>query len=198
MRKNLIVILAIGMVVGLFSTGFADENITILANERSGSDHIIGEYRLVTPGTYNISIVDGAWGTFALTDFDPPNATNTFGDNAIFVPYQGWLWSMVIFNGTDSVMLGDHSLGGAFNYDVSLGNKAAAQASALSHNGVGTSVPIESKGELWFYIYDPGIRDAEGSLTFNVAVVPEPISTTLFIVGGVLLGGRSYLRRKKS
>ncbi len=33
--------------------------------------------------------------------------------------------------------------------------------------------------------------------TTNVAIVPEPVSSTLFILGGATLGLRLYMKRKK-
>jgi len=33
--------------------------------------------------------------------------------------------------------------------------------------------------------------------TLTTTVVPEPVSTTLFVVGGLVFGGRSFIRRKR-
>ncbi len=47
---------------------------------------------------------------------------------------------------------------------------------------------------------DPGVGDQlqyVGS-TLTTAVAPEPVSTVLFLTGGIVLGSRSYLRRKRN
>jgi hypothetical protein len=49
---------------------------------------------------------------------------------------------------------------------------------------------------------DPLIAASSGSeshhlLVPNSTVVPEPVSSTLFVVGGAFFAGRRYLRRKK-
>jgi hypothetical protein len=36
------------------------------------------------------------------------------------------------------------------------------------------------------------------TVRLNVSVVPEPISSILFVIGGALLGGRRYLKKRKS
>ncbi len=218
MRKYLIIILMLIIVGGLAQTVLANENITILACDNthilngslvcpdgdSGFDHTFGEYRsLMANVTYTISVVGGAWGTTEITTFgDPTDVTNT--------PLQGWLWSLVIrygtVNGFDSVMMGNHSEAGASIFHPTNGpyfTKASAQSAAQSaavdpNNGVDPVNVSSSTGDFWFYIYDPSNRDNEGSLEINVSVVPEPISTTLFVVGGLVLGGRSYLRRKRA
>jgi len=40
-------------------------------------------------------------------------------------------------------------------------------------------------------------KDASGTYHGFAAIVPEPISSILFVTGGTLLAGRHYLKRKK-
>ncbi len=128
-------------------------------------------------GIYEISVKSGAWMSQSNEGID--------GDY--------WFWSMNIYQDiTNKFLLGNH------DYE----NPFSDEGSALSGN-LGQSVIITqpSDGNIWFYIDDPDSpRDNPftTSVTAEITVVPEPISTTLFIAGGLVLGGRSYLRRKRA
>jgi hypothetical protein len=71
-------------------------------------------------------------------------------------------------------------------------------------NNISIAVPDGDNIEVFFgvqAISDPppykvgATRNA--ALTFSAAVVPEPISSILFITGGTLLAGRRYIKRNK-
>jgi hypothetical protein len=47
-------------------------------------------------------------------------------------------------------------------------------------------------------ILGAGMASSEFDATFSTSVVPEPISSTLFIIGGTFLAGRRYLKKRKS
>lgn len=55
--------------------------------------------------------------------------------------------------------------------------------------------PLIGKRDTWNYtiLYD----NPWGQNWTTATVVPEPISSILFAAGGILLGGRHYIERKK-
>jgi hypothetical protein len=188
MRKLLILILAIGITIGLYSTSFA-VNVSVDSTAYSGLDYTYGYTETFGAGTYNITVVDGAWRSWDVRDFDT-DVLQSLAD-------PGWLWSLVIYNGTTDTMLGDHSLGGVYvPSPPTAANILIAQGDALA-NSFGQTITLTTDGDFTFYIYDDTNRGAEGSVTVDVSVVPEPISSALFVVGGTLLAGRRFINKRK-
>ena len=60
----------------------------------------------------------------------------------------------------------------------------------------GMTISLTEDTNLYFYISDTNSIDNLGSVTLEVAVVPEPISSALFLIGGTALGFRHFRKRK--
>lgn len=149
-----------------------------------------------TTGEYEFSILDGAFTSWNAL----PNGKS--------LSYKEWFWTVNIYNPQtdDDKMLGNNteSFDWLFNPGGDDQARANAQNSSNPYSNPVVKFDLTAGDSLWFYVmdYDPrsnggdlGTKDAD--MVVGVNLVPEPISTTLFIVGGMLLGGRSYLRRKK-
>ena len=89
------------------------------------------------------------------------------------------------------LILGDYS---AIFPDFTTG---AAAALNNSRGFVDFSVAQGHTANLNFFVNDISPRDNMGSLTVDVVLVPEPISSILFLVGGSSLAARRFMRRKK-
>ncbi len=128
-------------------------------------------------GLYNVSVPTlfsdaGAWQTFTqgATNLAPPNL---------------WLWYMNIYEPStgNQFVLGDDS--NAYNSGSNAHAAVAGQSVLINH---------ASAGELWFYVKDSTAQDNTGTITADISVAPEPVSTVLFITGGGLMAVRRYFR----
>ncbi len=196
MRKFIIVLLAAGILMGISNIAFATapDFVELDGFRHSRSDLSEGVFNPNAPddpnnpldpyaishffsaGKYEISVFDGAWSTssFGGTNYDPPK----------------WLWSMNIYQDpTNNFLLGDNNT----FYDT--------EAQAFAANA-GKSVIIDqpSDGNIWFFIDDPDSSRDNGfltSVTAKVTVVPEPVSSVLFVLGGAIFAGRRYWNKRR-
>lgn len=197
MKRLLGFIMAAGLIVALSNEAFASvpADITIACDFAGGQDCFTGETIFFPAGTYMFTVDSGSWSTQNV------GTTN--------LPVRGWMWSLTIEQGSASYILGDYSYGGASDTNDGVffpsdpndpAAVAAAQNAALlnaiAKNPSATVIVGGSGEDLRFFINDPFSRGNGGSVT--IAVVPEPVSTFLFLSGGAVLAGRRYWRRKRS
>jgi hypothetical protein len=108
-----------------------------------------------------------------------------FGTPTSYVPsYDGWLTVESITSGTTLL---DTSL--------SAGTDSVLVALPAGHD-INVSFGIEAFSD--YPAYYRGGATREATLSFNTSVVPEPISSILFIAGGTLLAGRRYIRKDRT
>lgn len=179
MKKLLIFIFAIGMIVGVSSTALAiicpnyASTITTDGRYDAGTSYTAGNCYFFDAGLYEVSVNDGAWSTWNV---------GTTGLSS-----KGWLWSLNIYQPTtgNSYILGNDSTA-----------YASASAALSANSGKSILINQASAGEMWFYINDVSPHENTGSITSNIAVVPEPVSSSLFIIGGAIIAVRRFLKKK--
>jgi len=200
MRKLLITFLAFGVIFLLSSTRYADavlsypssisvdswDHSCFAYNDCPKADRTYPDSTIIEEffplGQYRFTVSSGYW--------------ESLEANGTSYPTPKGFWSMNIFNvdtGGDFAMLGNYtpySSGAAALAGHTTPAPEFITYDVTHDNGSGGSV-------LGFYIEDDSPRGNLGTVTANIAVVPEPVSTTLFVIGGLVLGGRGYIRRKK-
>ena len=190
MKKLLMILIMVGMALGLSGVTFAAPPFaqkTIQSTVNAGPDFNSGFSTLFSQDTYIFSVVDAIGDDGWLYDYN--NAQTS------------WQWSLYIYQPSDST---NHPNGQL------LGSTAIfpTHVAALQNNASSTvtiDVTNPSGEVLYFYMMDNdspfGLAPTAnnfGAVTFQVAVVPEPISSILFLTGGVVLVGRKYLKKRKA
>ena len=181
MKKVLMFILAIGMIVGLSNTTFAYPNPITVDSFTNGCD----EYNICDSYASVLSVFFPAGQyIFTVDSGEFLSGSEPYG-GPVFP--MGYFWGLNIYQPSTST---EYVLGNYAPY-VTAGN-------ALSAN-LGQSIQVNhsTDGNLIFYVRDNEARDNTGLLSANVAVVPEPVSSSLFIIGGAFFAGRRFLKKKK-
>ncbi len=176
MKKFLIIVLMIGMIFAVGNTTFAyPTSVTVDSNNDGGTSYSDGYSLYFETGYYKFSVKDD------------DSSWNSYGGASDY-----WVWNVNIYweDPSDSsnkweVVLGDSSY---------WNNKKAANDNH-QNDYIEVYVPVASN--VWFYINDTTTFNNTGRVSMNIAVVPEPVSSTLFVIGSIMFAGRRYLGRRK-
>jgi len=178
MKKLLMFIMVLGIIVGLSGAASAYPNSIAVDSYLNGCE----EYNLCDLG-YSILSVFFPAGEYIFTVNSGAFLSGSvpYGDGVFPMQY---FWGLNIYQPSTST---EYVLGNYAPYSTA-GN-------ALSAN-LGQSIQINhsTDGDLLFYVRDDKPRDNSGSLTVNV--VPEPVSSSLFLIGGAVFAGRRFLKKK--
>ncbi|MEW6599645.1 MAG: PEP-CTERM sorting domain-containing protein [Nitrospirota bacterium] len=201
MKKVLLAGVMLLLIIGMANISFAvPGTITLDSNANGGGDYFNGISFFFEAGTYEFSVADGGWNAWFYPSGKGTQACDSDGANCQY----GWMWTADIYQESTSsyFRLGSKTV----KYD-------SQEKAYNAHASDFLVLDNPSDGNLWFYVKDgqPGDSDSlahdnAGLVTFNVArvsgpnpipVVPEPVSSILFIAGAATLGFRRFRNKTK-
>ncbi len=220
MRKKILVILAIGILLVLSNSIFAAAAVSTTSSSftlRSSDD--------INATSYDNTPADGFYGNIGEY---PAGPFTFYQEHFIEFDISGLGLSTATYLDFDLNNISTHgAYGDDHNISLAYYTGSNSATPDLNLYGTGAIITTElvpdlginsfridvtsiydsfAGNYLGFRFYDPVWTDAPtvgdqiqfNSATLTTTVVPEPISTTLFVVGGTLLAGRRFIKRKKA
>ena len=202
MRRLLMLFLAVCIITALSNVVHAFPNsVTVDGRNDAGPDFTYGFFESFETGLYEIAVDSGAWSTWNV--------------GTVALPAEGWLWSLSVYQpGTDIQDLGNYSYNGFSDpndgvffpanplipADVEAAKSGALNASIGDSIFINVSDPSEN---IYFYIKEHKdlIHENRGSVIVAITtptVVPEPVSSTLFVLGGTVFACRRFIKKRKA
>jgi hypothetical protein len=182
MKKFLTIIMAVGITLYISNASFAYPNSVTLngfLHSNDGFDATVAKSEVFAAGIYRFTVSSGAW-----------ESQSWEGNNGSF-----WFWSFNIYqDASNQFLLGDDVEDSSFN------PHASASDALNAHLGDSILITQPTDGNIWFYINDPDSpRDNQfgSNVTASVTLVPEPVSSALFVIGIGVLACRKYLKKRK-
>ncbi|RJR22178.1 MAG: PEP-CTERM sorting domain-containing protein [Nitrospiraceae bacterium] len=147
----------------------------ITCNFYGGSDCTTGVTYYFAPGLYEFSIAGGWW-----TTVNPV----TLGTD--------YSWSLYMdtdpSSSTNSLLV----IGDGLYY----GSVSAVNTARNNNYQSYTQTINFAGGDISFYTLDNTPRNNTGTISTAYSIVPEPVSSSLFIIGGAFFAGRRFIKKK--
>jgi hypothetical protein len=195
MKKALMACLSVLFMIGFARAGFAVQGpLTLDSVINSSGDYQDGINLSFETGTYEFSVVSGAWNAWSNV-----SGCNNSGADCT----SGWMWSMDIFQPSTSTY---------FRLGSKIDRYDSPDKALSAHAGDYLILNQPADGDLWFFIKDgnPGdgktlVGDNSGTVTFAISSVPppssaplapEPVSSILFVIGGATFGFRRFWNKR--
>jgi hypothetical protein len=172
-QRNLLMAIIVSLILSISSIAFASPGASILYQE---ADLGNGQWRY--DYTFNNTSDNNEYLYSVWLDFD-----RTVTVTGLALP-TGWYGS--VWEGTNTTLYLETSSTG-FSYDISAGNSKSGFSFLINYQEGDTPYTA------YFDDHTGNISTASGT---TALIVPEPISSVLFVTGGAMLGIRRQLRKR--
>ena len=146
---------------------------------------------------YTASVAAGMWGDYTAVT-NQLNMDYAFSYDMYSGPFRSSennsTFSLTVTDITESILLYSR------NYELLVDHSSAdsIQLDTMVGNDIRVQIVASSYGSNWHNGASLTVNGGSFDASYSLSVAPEPVSTTLFILGGVFLAGRGYMRQRQN